>query len=225
MGLIVALISLIALARSSAAAGQDTATIIGQVTDQSGAVLPGVTVTATSPALQVPQVTAITNEVGEYRLAPLPIGVFDVGFGRAGFRPVQRQNVRLTVGFTAKLDVSLGLATVAETVTVAGAAPVVDVTATSGSTLFTQEALAIPTAVDDQPVERARCASFSMSGATDQGNPDVRAFGQSGGSDAPSTVSTVTWIKARQWRLLGLITIEEGVSGLGTGAIQTRGVR
>src|SRR6185503_5082476 len=79
-------------------------------------------------------------------LAPLPIGVFDVAFELAGFRPVQRQNVRLTVGFTAKLDVSLGLATVAETVTVAGAAPVVDVTATSGSTLFTQEALAaIPT--------------------------------------------------------------------------------
>ena len=45
------------------------ASIIGQVTDQSGGVLPGVTVTATSPALQVPQVTTITNEVGEYRLA------------------------------------------------------------------------------------------------------------------------------------------------------------
>jgi hypothetical protein len=70
------LVGLIAFV-SSAAAGQGTvASIIGQVTDQSGAVLPGVTVTATSPALQVAQVTAVTNEVGEYRLAPLPIGVY-----------------------------------------------------------------------------------------------------------------------------------------------------
>ncbi len=108
------------------------------MTDQSGAVLPGVTVTATSPALQVPQVTDVTNELGEYRLAPLPIGVYQVAFDLSGFRPAQRQDVRLTVGFTARIDVSLGLATVAETVTVSGAAPVVDVTSTTGSTLLTQ---------------------------------------------------------------------------------------
>ena len=54
------------------------ASIIGQVTDQSGAVLPGVTVTATSPALLVPQVTGVTNERGEYRLSPLPIGVYEL---------------------------------------------------------------------------------------------------------------------------------------------------
>ncbi len=128
----------------SAAAGQGSgASIIGQVTDQSGAVLPGVTVTATSPALQVPQVTAVTNEVGEYRLAPLPIGVFEVAFELSGFRPIQRQNVRLTVGFTARIDVGLELATVAETVTVSGAAPVVDVASTSGSTLLTKEMLEV----------------------------------------------------------------------------------
>ena len=72
VGLIVGLVVL----AGSPAAGQGTATIVGQVTDQSGAVLPGVTVTATSPALQVPQVTDVTNELGEYRLAPLPIGVY-----------------------------------------------------------------------------------------------------------------------------------------------------
>ena len=106
-GLIVGLVVL----AGSPAAGQGTATILGQVTDQSGAVLPGVTVTATSPALQVPQVTDVTNELGEYRLAPLPIGVYEVAFDLSGFRPAQRQNVRLTVGFTARIDVSLGLAT------------------------------------------------------------------------------------------------------------------
>ena len=110
-GLVVVMVSLFALVSSSAAGQTAGASIIGQVTDQSGAVLPGVTVTATSPALQVPQVTAVTNELGEYRLAPLPVGLYEVTFDLAGFRPGQRQDIRLTVGFTAKIDVALGLAT------------------------------------------------------------------------------------------------------------------
>jgi hypothetical protein len=122
--------------------GQGTAaSIIGRVTDQTGAVLPGVTVTATSPALQIPQVTAVTNEVGEYRLAPLPIGAFELAFDLQGFQSVRRQDIRLTVGFTARLDVVLGVAAVGETVTVSGAAPIVDVSATSGSTQLTNEIL------------------------------------------------------------------------------------
>ncbi len=68
----------------SATASAQTATILGQVTDQSGAVLPGVTVTATSPALQVPEMTVVTNEEGEYRLAPLPIGVYPAGVRSRG---------------------------------------------------------------------------------------------------------------------------------------------
>ena len=52
------------------------ASIIGQVRDESGAVLPGVTVTATSPALQVPSIVVVTNELGEYRMSPLPIGTY-----------------------------------------------------------------------------------------------------------------------------------------------------
>src|SRR5688500_16855453 len=87
-----------------------TARIIGRITAQTGAVLPGVTVTATSPALQVPQMTAVTNELGEYRLAPLPIGTFDVSFDLQGFSAARRQDIRLTVGFTARLDVVLGVA-------------------------------------------------------------------------------------------------------------------
>jgi hypothetical protein len=111
------------------------ASIIGQVTDQSGAVLPGVTVTATGPALLVPQVTGVTNELGEYRLSPLPIGVYELAFELSGFQGARRQDVRLTVGFTAKIDVQLGVGTLAETLTVSGEAPVVDVTSTGGMLL------------------------------------------------------------------------------------------
>ena len=111
------------------------ASIIGQVTDQSGALLPGVTVTATSPALLVPQVMDVTNELGEYRLSPLPIGVYELAFELSGFQPARRQEIRLTVGFTAKVDVQLGVGTLTETLTVSGQAPVVDVTSTGGMLL------------------------------------------------------------------------------------------
>src|SRR5437773_210099 len=88
-----------------AAAGQgQEATIIGQVTDESGAVLPGVTVTATSPALQVSQVTDVTNERGEYRLTQLPIGTYAVQYELQGFGALRREDIRLTVGFTARVD-------------------------------------------------------------------------------------------------------------------------
>ena len=162
------------------------ASIIGQVTDQSGAVLPGVTVTATSPALQVPQVTSVTNERGEYRLAPLPVGLYEVAFDLAGFRPAQREAVRLTVGFIAKVDVALGLASVAETVTVSGASPLVDVSATSGNTLLTREMLEL-TATSRNSVMSVLTLAPGVRTFLDVGggqmmleNPAARAYGVGG---------------------------------------------
>ena len=215
--IIVVVVSLTSFS-SPAAAGQGSgASIIGQVTDQSGAVLPGVTVTATSPALQVPQVTDVTNELGEYRLAPLPIGVYEVAFDLSGFRAAQRQNVRLTVGFTARIDVSLGLATVAESITVAGAAPVVDVASTSGSTLFTQEVLQGHSDIPKfayQPVEPgARRAQHSRCRwKSDRGEPVgscVRAerpgvVHDRGGFDDPHGC------RRGRWQLLGLPDARRG---------------
>src|SRR5262245_60119612 len=125
--------------------GQDvtSASIIGQVKDESGAVLPGVTVTAVSPALQVPSVTMVTDAQGEYRLTPLPLGTYQVEYALSGFTTIKNDNVRLTSGFVAKLDVTLKVGTLAETVTVTGAGPVVDVTATKTTTVLTSEHLAV----------------------------------------------------------------------------------
>src|SRR5262247_4817319 len=89
------------------AASAQEASIIGQVTDATGAVLPGVTVTATSPALQVKEVIDVTNEQGEYRLTPLPIGTYTVVYALQGFQAQRRDGMRLTIGFTAKVDVVL----------------------------------------------------------------------------------------------------------------------
>ena len=122
------------------------ASIIGQVTDESGGVLPGVTVTGTSPALQVPSIVDVSNELGEYRLTALPLGVYTVTYELAGFGTLRREEIRLTAGFTARVDVGLKVGTLAEAVTVSGAAPVVDVASTSARTQLTRESLElIPT--------------------------------------------------------------------------------
>src|ERR1700754_3921333 len=70
------------------ASAQD-AGITGQVVDESGAALPGVTVMAKSPALQVPEVTAITDNRGDYRLTPLPIGTYEVTYELPGFQTLR----------------------------------------------------------------------------------------------------------------------------------------
>ena len=134
-----------------ATAGQATppTSIIGQVMDGTGAVLPGVTVTATSPALQVPSVVTVTDQRGEYRLTPLPIGIYTVTYEVAGFQNLRREGVQLTVGFTARLDPVMNLGTVAETITISGASPLVDVTSVATTTNVTQQALEqLPTTRD-----------------------------------------------------------------------------
>src|ERR1700681_2021441 len=134
-------LTLVSLGNLVFAGQSEQASIVGQLRDESGAILPGVTVTATSPALQVPQVLSVTDERGEYRLASLPIGTYTVTYTLAGFQTVQLQNVRLTVGFVAKLDEVLKVGALAETVTVSGASPVIDVTSTTTSNQLTRETL------------------------------------------------------------------------------------
>ena len=161
------------------------ASIIGQVTDDTGAVLPGVTVTATSPALQVPQVIAVSDERGEYRLTQLPLGTYAVEYMLAGFQTLQRPGLRLTAGFTAKVDVVMKVSALSETVTVSGTAPVVDVASTSARTQLTRETL------DLIPTSRAGLQSMmvlapgvrtNLDVGQPTANPLFRAFGQNGDS-------------------------------------------
>src|SRR5262245_12060106 len=109
-----------------------SSSIDGVVTDQSGATLPGVTVTITSPALQVPQLTSTTDTQGFYRFIDLPRGTYQLRFDLQGFDPVVRQGLELNAGFAARINVSLKVGSLQETVTVSGASPVVDLTTTRG---------------------------------------------------------------------------------------------
>jgi hypothetical protein len=228
------LVGLVTFNGSSVAAQGAGAALVGQVTDESGAVLPGVTVTATSLALQVPQVTDVTNAQGEYRLAPLPVGVYDMTFELSGFQSVQRQAVRLTVGFTARIDVQLGVGAVAETVTVSAVSPVVDVASTGPSTLLTKEALSILPTTRHGVMSLVTLApgvrSFvDVGGSAVADGPRARAFGQGGQvwytiDGLSTTTPTNIGTDASYWDAQ---TIEEArVQTLGSDAeAPTRGVQ
>ena len=107
VGVALAVVLAPSAAHLAAAQAQTTGSIVGQVTDESGAVLPGVTVTATSPALLVPEIVVTTDAQGDYRLAPLPIGTYQVQYTLPGFQTLRRDNLRLTAGFIARVDVAL----------------------------------------------------------------------------------------------------------------------
>jgi hypothetical protein len=200
---ILTLAGCIVLARPSVAGQGQEASIIGQVTDESGALLPGVTVTATSPSLQVPQISVVTNERGEYRLTPLPIGTYSVEYALQGFQSVRREGLRLTAGFAAKVDEILKIGAVAETITVSGAAPVVDVTSTASRTQLTREALeAIPVGRSGYQALLAQApgvrTNLDVGGNTTATNPSFRVFGQNG--DSWSTLEGVLTTSPNGWR-------------------------
>ena len=106
------------------------ASIVGTVRDASGAVLPGVTVEASSPALIEKTRSVVTNGVGQYSIQDLRPGTYSVTFTLPGFNAVRRDGVELTGSFIATVNADLRVGGVQETVTVSGEAPVVDVTST-----------------------------------------------------------------------------------------------
>lgn len=131
-----------------AAAQLEQSRLVGAVVDEQGAVLPGVTVTATSPALIGNQVS-VTEADGRYRFPALPPGRYTLVFEMDGFQKVQRENIVLALGQTLNVDMTLEIAGLEESVTVSGQSPVVDVQSTKVGTEFTGEKLVgIPTSTD-----------------------------------------------------------------------------
>src|SRR6184192_3502332 len=103
------------------------ATLTGTVHDASGAVLPGVTVEASSPALIEKTKAAVTDGTGQYRIVDLRPGTYEVTFTLTGFNAVKRDGIELTGSFVATVNADLKIGAVAETITVTGETPVVDV--------------------------------------------------------------------------------------------------
>jgi Carboxypeptidase regulatory-like domain len=123
------------------------ASIAGVVKDSSGAVLPGVTVEAASPVLIEKTRSAVSDSSGQYRVENLRPGTYSVSFTLAGFSTVKREGIELTGTFTAAVNADLRVGAVAETVTVTGETPVVDVQNAQRQTVLSKDILnAIPTA-------------------------------------------------------------------------------
>ena len=94
--------------------------------DSSGAVLPGVTVEASSPALIEKVRTAVTDGTGQYKIIDLRPGTYSVSFSLPGFATVRREEVVLTASFTANVNADMKVGGLEETITVSGATPIVD---------------------------------------------------------------------------------------------------
>jgi hypothetical protein len=137
------------LAVASAVGAQNVnSRLTGSVKDAQGAVLPGVTVTATSPGL-IGTRTAVSEANGSYQFPSLPAGTYTLTFELSGFQPFKRQNIVLALGQTLSVDATMQLATLQESVTVTAESPVVDTQSTAvGSTLDTAKLVGVPSSTD-----------------------------------------------------------------------------
>jgi hypothetical protein len=143
-GLLAGLAIVVALFPRSAAA---QSTISGLVTDTSGALLPGVTVEASSPALIEKVRTTVTNADGRYTIVDLRPGIYAVTFALQGFSTVKRDEIRVESNVTVPLNVELRVGAVQETIVVTGATPMVDIQQAAQRQVLGREQLdALPTA-------------------------------------------------------------------------------
>jgi hypothetical protein len=115
--------------------------IAGFVRDTTGAVLPGVTVEASSPVLIEQTRTATTDARGLYRIIDLRPGVYTVTFTLPGFSVIRREGIELPADFTATVNSELRVGALEETVTVTGASPVVDVKSATQQQVLSRDLL------------------------------------------------------------------------------------
>src|SRR5262245_36637994 len=108
--------------------------IAGIVKDASGAVLPGVTVEASSPALIEQTRSVVTDGTGQYKIVDLRPGTYTVTFALSGFSTVRREGLELSGAFTATVNADLRVGAVEETITVSGETPIVDIQSTTRAT-------------------------------------------------------------------------------------------
>ena len=142
------LVAALALAGGNAYAQATTGSIFGKVTDATGAVLPGVTVTVIGTGLIQP-VRVVTAGSGGYQVPSIPNGLYKITFELSGFKTFIRDGVRVTTDGNAQIDARMEVGAVETEVTVTADSPIVDTkTARTGAT-FTRDVLdAIPTARD-----------------------------------------------------------------------------
>ena len=169
-------------------AQEQTGTITGRATDTSGAALPGVTVSVTSPNLIGGARTAVTDGQGVYRMTLLPGGIYTVKFELTGFGTLNVEQVDLNAGSTMTINGKLEVATLQETVTVVSQSPTIDLESSKVAVNWDQQKL------DELPYSRSLtgliqlipglyATSLDVGGSSfgTGSGPAARTFGRAGG--------------------------------------------
>ena len=142
---IVGLVLFLILAAPRVSHAQNLGTIAGAAKDTSAAVLPGVTVEVASPALIEKVRTAVTDGAGQYTIVNLPVGTYSVTFTLTGFNTIRREGIEVLTNFTANVNAEMKVGAIAETITVTGETPIVDVqSATTVRAITPQVIRAVP---------------------------------------------------------------------------------
>ena len=186
-----------------------TGTISGVVRDASGAVLPGVTVEASSPALIEKTRSAVTDGQGAYSIIDLRPGPYTVTFTLAGFSTVRREGVVLTASFTANVSVDMKVGALEETITVSAATPIVDVQNVAKIATTTREAM------DVLPTDRNFVSFAALT-------PSVLVTGvrQNVGGSIPETGMNLVVHGSRAGDSLIMVDGMPIINGSGSGGLQ-----
>ena len=165
---------------SSTASAQSA--IAGLVTDNTGAVLPGVTVEAASPVLIEKTRAVVTDGQGRYTIVDLRPGIYRITFALTGFNTLVREGLELPADFTATVSVQLSVGSLQESVTVSGQSPMVDVQSTARTLVISRDLLdALPTPRNTQSfgylAQGVRLSKPDMGGAQMMEQVNMRVHG------------------------------------------------
>jgi outer membrane receptor protein involved in Fe transport len=184
---------------ASVGAQVQTGSIVGAVSDVSGGVMPGVTVSLSGERLIGGVRTFITDASGSYRFDRLPPGTYSVKFELQGFKTIERADIVVNAAFTATINAKLEVGTLTETITVTGESPTIDVKSNLQQTVMSQEILeGVPTGRDPWSLARiipgVQVATYDVGGTQSMQQSGLSAHGSSG-NDVSYNVdgATVNW--------------------------------
>ncbi len=193
------LVCMALLAGAPLAHAQTTGSITGTVTDASGAVLPGVTITLSGERLIGGPQTQVSDTTGTYRFDRLAPGTYGVKFELQGFRSVDRPDVRISAAFVATINGKMEVGSLSETITVTGESPTVDVRSNVQQTVMNQEILeGIPTGRDPWSLAKlipgVQVATYDVGGTQSMQQSSMSAHG-SNTADVSYNIdgATVNW--------------------------------